>query len=651
MNEEPISTANEKANVILVCLSPSPSNARVIHAGAKMINAYTENATALYVCADQHSVESKPLQDNIAIAKEAGFEIHVIESNDITLTIAEYAKRIRATDLFLGDSAPEFGFFRRRPTSTRLLEYLPQADIHIIPDIRASSVPAINRAEHSFSLRVLDILLMISIMTMATLLSVWFDRSQYSNANIITIYILAVLITSLLTSHRIYGILAAVLYILLFNFLFIDPRFTLLVYDPQYMMTYFVTIIAAFLTGSITIRMKTIARRSAENAYQAKVLLDTSNQLERATDRNEIIRITCVQLADLLNRNILFYEGESVTDPHYYSRYRGTLDYAQYRKEADAIAWTVKNRHHAGAFTSHFSNYRCRYYSIYSDSSLYGTIGIDMNETRFTEFEHTILLSILREFAMALENEQISSRRRAAELEAQNERLRAGLLRSISHDLRTPLTTIYGNAWNLSRNEAQFSEAERHKIYTDMTEDSFWLITQMENILSVTKLENNACITLTAENVYDVIREAIRHTEGHTEPISVVIKDVSEDLFAEMDAKLIIQVLVNLIDNAVKYTPPGSVVEISCQREGDLIWILVADNGPGIPDEAKAHIFEPFYTASTSSHDSFRSLGLGLNLCYMILKAHGGIIEVQDNQPHGAVFRFSLKAKEVQSYE
>ncbi len=641
----------EQAGVVMVCLSASPSNARVIRAAAKLLGPHTENAIALYVGGgDAVSADAKPLQDNIAIAKESGFEIHVIESNDIPVTIAEYAKRIRATDLFLGKSASESVFSMRKPASAQLVQYLPDVDIHIIPDARASSYPTIQKKEGHFSLRIRDILLVIGIMTIATLLSAWFDQSQFSNANIITIYILAVLIASLLTSHRIYGILAAVLYILLFNFLFIEPRFTLLVYDAEYMMTYFVTVIAAFLTGSITIRMKTIARQSAENAYQAKVLLDTSNQLEMATGREDMIRITCMQLTNLLNRNILFYEGDSTENPVIYSLQEDSLDRAAYKNEKSAIVWATENRHHAGAFTSHFSTYKCRYYSIYSGSTQYGTIGIDMNQKRFTEFEQTILLSIIREFTLALENEQITSKRRAAEIKAENEHLRAGLLRSISHDLRTPLTSIYGNASNLAANDAGFTPEERQKIYRDMADDSLWLNTQMENILAVTRLENDAYLSLSMENVYDVVCEGIRHVMPHPNH-QIETADGMEDLFAEMDAKMIMQVLINLLDNAVKYTPAGSRVVVSAKQEGGAVWVSVADNGPGIPDEQKAHIFEAFYTGHKVLEDSYRSLGLGLNLCYMILKAHGGRIEVIDNDPHGCVFRFSLKGKEVRTYE
>ncbi|MBR4455371.1 MAG: DUF4118 domain-containing protein [Solobacterium sp.] len=641
-------TEQQKRTItVMVCLSSSPSNIRVIQAAEKMLRGGQETAYALYVGNGKESASQRAaLQETIDAAKAAGFEIHILSSNDIPLTIAEYARRVHVSDLFIGNSISSPLLSAGRPVSARLAEYLPDVDIHIIPDRRASSIPQIETPDTQLVFVPRDIILVILIMTIATMLSVWFDRSRFSNANIITIYILAVMIASLVTSRRIYGIFAAVLYILLFNFLFIDPRFTLLVYDTGYMMTYFVTIIAALITGSVTIRMKTIARQSAENAYQAKILLDTSNQLEQATGHMETVRITCLQLAKLLNRNILFYEGNASDNPYICSLTGTKQDYSAYRNEKQAIAWTFENCHHAGAFTSNFPECCCRYYCIFSGVEKYGTIGIDMENTRFSEFENSILLSILREFTMALETEQIRAKQRAAEIEAENERLRAGLLRSISHDLRTPLTAIYGNASTLESNEAQLSQEEKKRIYRDMAEDSMWLSTQMENILAMTKLESKAVLSRSMENVYDVICEAMRHVMPHPDH-TIELQSENDDLYAEMDAKLIIQVLINLLNNAVKYTPPGSKIVIRQKLEGDDVTVSVEDNGPGIAAEDKPYVFDLYFTGSHSPDDSYRSLGLGLNLCQMILHAHGGQIRVNDNVPHGAVFCFSLKGKAV----
>ncbi|MDO5134083.1 MAG: ATP-binding protein, partial [Eubacteriales bacterium] len=314
--------------------------------------------------------------------------------------------------------------------------------------------------------------------------------------------------------------------------------------------------------------------------------------------------------------------------------------------EADAIRWVLENRQQAGAFTSTFPDCTCRYLCLFAGDYVFGAIGIDMNGKPFTEFENTILLSIVNACTMALENTRMAQEQRKAEIRAENERLRAGLLRSISHDLRTPLTSIYGNASNLRSHEMDLPREDRDKIYTDIMEDSGWLIAQFENILSMTKLEssrgeNGNGLLMTVENIEDVIEESLRHIAEHPDH-DIRFVPSENALFARMDPRLIMQVLINLLNNAVKYTPAGSVITVRAVSEQEYVCVEVADNGPGIPQEDKPHIFDLFYTGTKPLADSYRSLGLGLNLCAQILRAHGGSIEVADNIPSGAVFRFRL---------
>ena len=132
----------------------------------------------------------------------------------------------------------------------------------------------------------------------------------------------------------------------------------------------------------------------------------------------------------------------------------------------------------------------------------------------------------------------------------------------------------------------------------------------------------------------------------------VITVRLEDDLqLVRADSRLMVQVLINLVDNAVKYTPPGSEIMICSRKEDGRVWISVSDNGPGIPDEQKQKVFEMFYTAGNKVADSRRGIGLGLALCKSIVAAHGGQLTVKDNQPSGAVFTFSLMAEEVKLHE
>ena len=239
-----------------------------------------------------------------------------------------------------------------------------------------------------------------------------------------------------------------------------------------------------------------------------------------------------------------------------------------------------------------------------------------------------------------------------AAMQIEKEQLRADLLRSISHDLRTPLTSISGNASNLLSNENEFSQETRMQIYGDIYDDSMWLINLVENLLSVTRIEAGRMdLRMSAELMDEVIAEAMRHTDRNRAGRKIEVSSDEEFILGKMDARLIVQVVINLVDNAVKYTPEGAQIRIHTGKKDGMVVVSVSDTGPGIPDEQKSKVFEMFYTGTNRAADGRRSLGLGLGLCRSIIRAHGGEIWVSDNKPQGAVFTFTLPAEEVTLHE
>ena len=195
-------------------------------------------------------------------------------------------------------------------------------------------------------------------------------------------------------------------------------------------------------------------------------------------------------------------------------------------------------------------------------------------------------------------------------------------------------------------------EAMRNGIFHDIFEDSQWLISLVENLLSITRLEEGRMnFNMSSQLIDEVIEEAVSHIKQteNRHPIAVECEDGI--LMAKMDAKLIIQVILNLIDNAMKYTQSGTEIRITAEKKQGYIYVNIIDCGPGIPDEIKAHVFEMFFTGNNKIADSRRSLGLGLALCKSIVEAHGGKITLTDNLPHGAKFTFSLPASEVNMHE
>lgn len=358
-----------------------------------------------------------------------------------------------------------------------------------------------NKVEHIF--HVTDILKSVGMIIAASVIGYFFWKLGMSEANIIMVYILGVLITSIITTHQIYSLAASIVSVFVFNFLFTEPRYTLSAYEKDYPVTFITMFVAAFLTGSLAAQVKRQAKKAAE-----------------------------------------------------------------------------------------------------------------------------------------------------ASLVAQKEQMRANLLRSISHDLRTPLTSISGNATNLLSNGEKFDEYTKQQLYLDIYDDSMWLINLVENLLSVTKIEEESPkIRFQAELLDEIITEALQHISRKKTEHTISFQASEDFILVKVDARLIMQVIINIVDNAIKYTQKGSKIVITTQRLQEKAVVCIADNGPGIADEVKPLVFDMFYSGAKGIADSRRSLGLGLSLCKSIITVHGGDLTLADNHPHGAVFTFTLPIEEIDLHE
>lgn len=237
-------------------------------------------------------------------------------------------------------------------------------------------------------------------------------------------------------------------------------------------------------------------------------------------------------------------------------------------------------------------------------------------------------------------------------IHAEQERLRSTLLRSISHDLRTPLTTISGNASILLDNSLTLDDEKKTELCKAIYHDSLWLNGLVENLLSITRIEDGKMsLNIQAELLTEVIDEALKHIAVKTDKHVIRIEVNDELLMAAMDLRLILQVIVNIIENAIKYTPPGTEIIITAKSLDEKVVVEIADNGFGIADDKKDCVFDMFYSEGNSYGDSRRGLGLGLALCKAILTAHGEKIYIRDNVPRGTIFGFTLKLVEVNCFE
>lgn len=646
---------------ILVCLSSSPSNAKTIRTAARMAGAFGGNLTALFVETPDfpamEEADRKRLRDNMGLARQLGARIETTHGEDVPFQIAEFARLSDVSKIVIGRSTvSRKGILDRQTLTERLIKNAPGLDIHIIPDTEAES--SYQRPKKKLS-QILAVSLWDGVKSAlvllgATLVGSLFFSLGFTEANIINVYILGVLIVSVITSNRLCSLAVSVVGVLVFNFFFTIPRFTFYFHDPSYPVTFGVMFAASFLTGSLAARLKDNARQSAKAAFRTKILFETNQLLQKEKDAWSVTGAAAGQLLKLLKRDIVMYlsEDTGLSEPRVYSEGVQKGRELTWEQEKAAAEWVFKNNRLAGAGTDTLSDRQCLYLAIRVNQRVYGVTGIFMGDKGLDSFENSVVLSILGECALALENIKNAKEKEEAAILAKNEQLRANLLRAISHDLRTPLTSISGNASYLLSDYEKLDHESRRQMFGDIYDDAVWLINLVENLLAVTRIEEGRMnLNQSAELMDEVISEALCHVDRRSRDHVIQALSGEDFIFARIDAKLIVQVIINIVDNAVKYTPAGSLIQIRAERKNGMVEVAISDNGPGIPDDQKEKVFDMFYSGANKVADSRRSLGLGLSLCRSIVNAHGGSIFVSDNQPKGAVFTFTLPLGEVELHE
>ena len=298
---------------ILACLSPSPSNPKILRAAADMAGDGAE-LIALFVETPQFSrlsdTDRRRLQENIQTAEELGAKIQTVSGEDVAFQVAEYAKLSGIRKIVLGQS--DFRLSVLPPQTSlpdRLAEFLPDAEIHVIPD-RKRSLYYPPRGELVSRRRIaMDIVVTLFMLTAATLLGAVLFGSNLSSSSIMMVYLLGVLLVAVITSHRAYSIAASVASLLLFNFFFVQPRYSLAVYEPGYPVSFLVMFLTAMIAGTLANRLKQTAFQAARTSFRAQIISDTDQLLTKADSREEILRVCAEQSAKLLGRGIVLYDG------------------------------------------------------------------------------------------------------------------------------------------------------------------------------------------------------------------------------------------------------------------------------------------------------------------------------------------------------
>lgn len=508
-----------------------------------------------------------------------------------------------------------------------------------------------------------DISVSAGLLLAATIVGALLDHPGL-RPSIMIVYVFAVQLCAFFTWSRLYCLLSSAAAVALYNFLFIDPRYSLAFMDHVYPGMFVIMFVVSLVSSSIALALRRALAQAAASDRRTQMVLETNRMLQRCADQQQIVHAMATQLARLSGCPVVWYSADADDDLLPRATYTAVGDAAPVHQLAPQMPPLLSASAYVGTpLDATFGG--SAFYGIYltvrmgdsmvrsgDPASVVGVLAIVAKPDALTSEERTLADAIVSEGELALDRARAMEAREEAAVLAKNEQLRANLLRSISHDLRTPLTSISGNADVLldqgSTGTAVLDAQTRRNMLLSIRSDALWLNATVENLLATTKLEGGGMrLSTTLELMDDIVEEALRHVNPAVREHDLKVVACDEPALVNVDARLMVQLVVNLVNNAITYTPAGSHIVISIGVDDGRVTCSVADDGPGIAPEDRERIFESFYTVNHGLADSRRSVGLGLSLCRSIALAHGGSIEVAAADPHGSVFTIELPAADV----
>ncbi len=437
------------------------------------------------------------------------------------------------------------------------------------------------------------------------------------------------------------GIFAAVFFSIAMPFFFLAPyhRFSVEAEGDRWIFRVFFA--AAFGIAFLVSRTKIQVIKAQEKARRADLLYRLNSSLAQTSGKIGILSVSREVMRQVLPDRFEFYVPDGKELSRLYDGDLVPVD-EHFRTLPD---WVFRNNEPAGRGTDSMNGADALYLPLGDGKRVFGVLSVQFRDPRdyYSRERRELLETVGSHVSAVLEREEHSENGHQANLQMEGERLRTSLLRSISHDLRTPLTSIGGSAEALLEKLSDGDTRENRELLADIGEEVSWLTRMIDNILSLTRFESDRIVLRKeSESVEDVVSSALRVLAKRLQNHDVEVRLPETLLLVPMESPLIEQVLVNLVDNAVKYSEKGTKIEVSAEAGESEVVFEVADRGRGIPPEEAGRIFEKFYRGDGAHTRGVRGTGLGLSICRAIVEAHGGKIGVLPREGGGCRFRFTL---------
>lgn len=626
---------------LLVCLSPSPFSLPLIRAIHRIAEAQGAKWFALYVETPSHTRLSPKDQELVSqalyLAAKLGGHPVKVSGFRIGDEILAFARDNRVSKIFVGKP---FERRWRRFFGVSLVDHLiwncGPIDIFVISGEGEEAVlPGAKRLKPRP--RLWEYLLAAAGIALCTGLG--FLLFPYlALTNLAMIYLLTVVIISSFLSRG-PAIFSSLFSVSAFAFFFVPEYYSFAVANTEYAITLVVMLLVSLLVSGLTTRVRHQARVSRQQERQTAALYEMSQNLTAINSLEELLAVAAEQIDQIFDSRVTILMPDPEERLHVLAGHPFSDDDV---REGMVANWVFRHGHLAGAGTDTLTAVKGIYLPLMASQHVIGVLRLETTQPdRIIEADSLRLLEALAtQLTLAIERENLSRQAQVARFQIEAEQMRNALLSSVSHDLRTPLTVIAGSASSLLEGEKNLDAVTKHELTQGIYEEAKRLDRLVHNLLEMSRLQSGEVkINMEWYVLEEVIGCALAQLDSQLQDHPVSISLPTDLPLVQIDALLLERVVINLLENAMKYTSPGTPVEISGQINDNELLVTVADHGPGLPVGQEERIFEKFYQVTPGSA---RGAGLGLTICRSIIEAHGGHIWAANRPEGGARFSFTI---------
>ncbi len=634
---------------ILVGVNQDPSCAAVVRYARRLADRLQAPWTGIHIETAQTqrltSVERDRVAECLRLAERLGGEALTVPGPSVVEGMLQYARANNSTHLVIAKShRPRWSEWLRGSVTHQLIRQAGDISVHVIaarPDLSENHAPAVRTGSDRRWLGKPDAYLASAGFVAVALIIGILLQQFLSISNVALVFL-----TAVLTSAAAYGLVpslfACLLSVLAYNFFFLPPLYTFTIADPENVVALFFFAVVAVIVSNMAARVRAQAITARQRAQTTEELYLFARKLAGSAILDDLLWATAFQIASMLKANVVLLLPEEGT-----VAVRAAYPPEDILEAADLAAakWSWENNRPAGRGADTLPGAKRLFLPMRTGSGPVGIIGLDSDRPGplLTPDQRRLLNALADQAALAIERIGLAQNLERARLAAETENLRAALLTSISHDLRTPLAAVLGAATSLKNYRRLLDDAAQDELLAMIQEESERLNRFIANLLDMTRLEAGAVQPRSdVADVADIIGSALGRA-GRVLARYRVVVDLADDLpLLKLDPVLFEQVLFNLLDNAAKYSPEGSEIRLTAMRDGQTVRLQVIDEGPGVPAADLDQIFDKFYRVQGA--DNRRAgTGLGLAICRGFVEAMGGTIKAGNRADRsGAVFTIAL---------